>query len=95
MYELVTNLISGILLQFFASVILCFISGCMYPISFFPQAVQKMSAFLPTGMARQQIAHCILNTHDTKNTAALCVFGCVFLVCSILIRRVKIAGVRG
>ena len=95
MYELVTNLISGVLLQFFASVILCFISGCMYPISFFPQAVQKMSAFLPTGMARQQIAHCILNTHDTKNTAALCVFGCVFLVCSVLIRRVKIAGVRG
>ncbi len=95
MYELSGNLISGVLLQFFASVILCFISGCMYPISFFPETVQKLSAFLPTGMARQQIAHCILQTHDMVNTAALLSFFCVFLLFAVLIRRVKIAGVRG
>lgn len=95
MYALAGNLISGVLLQFFASVILCFISGCMYPISFFPETVQKLSALLPTGMARQQIANCILQTHDIANTAALLSFFGVFLLCSVLVRRVKIAGVRG
>lgn len=95
MYELTSNLISGVLLQFFAAVVLSFISGCMYPITFFPEAVQKLSAFLPTGMARAQIAHCILQTYDVTNTAALLGYGCVFLSCAVLIRRFKTAGVRG
>lgn len=95
MYELCSNLISGVLLQFFAAVVLCFVSGCMYPITFFPEAVQKLAAYLPTAMAREQIAHCILQTHDVVNTAALLGYGCVFLVCGVLSRRFKIAGARG
>ncbi|MBQ6852284.1 MAG: ABC transporter permease [Oscillospiraceae bacterium] len=95
MYELCSNLISGVLLQFFAAVVLCFVSGCIYPITFFPEAVQKLAAYLPTAMAREQIAHCILQTHDVVNTAALLGYGCVFLVCGVLSRRFKIAGARG
>ena len=95
MYELSTNLISGVLLQFFTALVLSFISGCMYPITFFPEGVQKFSTFLPTGMAREQIAHCILQTHDMKNTAALLGYGCVFFLFAVQIRRIKIAGVRG
>lgn len=95
MYELCSNLVSGVLLQFFTALVLCFISGCMYPITFFPEAVQKLSTFLPTGMARIQIAHCILNTHNLANTAGLLGYGCVFLTCSVLIRHFKTAGVRG
>ncbi len=95
MYELSTNLISGVLLQFFTALALSFISGCMYPITFFPETVQKLSVFLPTGMARTQIAHCILETHDMINTLALLGYGCVFWGCALLIRRIKITGVRG
>lgn len=95
LYELCSNLISGVLLQFFAAVVLCFISGCMYPITFFPEAVQKFAVYLPTAMAREQIAHCILQTHDVINSVALLGYGCLFLACAVLIRRYKTVGARG
>lgn len=95
MYELASDLVSGVLLQFFTALVLCFITGCMYPITFFPEAVQKLSAFLPTGIARLQIANCILQSHDVKNTAAALIYGCVFLVAAVLIRRFKTGSVRG
>lgn len=94
MYELASNLISGVLLQFFVSVAMCFVSGCMYPITFFPETMQKISLFLPTGVAREQIAHCMRGTHDWKHTAALLGYCLVFTVCSILIRRTRITGAR-
>lgn len=95
LYELCSNLISGVLLQFFVAVVLCFISGCMYPITFFPETVQKLAAYLPTALAREQIAHCILQTHDVISTAALLGYGCVFLTCAVLIRWIKTVGARG
>ena len=95
MYELASDLVSGVLLQFFTALVLCFITGCMYPITFFPEAVQKLSAFLPTGIARAQIANCILQTHDAKNTVGALIYAGAFLVASVLIRRFKTAGVRG
>lgn len=95
MYELASDLVSGVLLQFFTALMLCFITGCMYPITFFPEAVQKLSAFLPTGIARVQIANCILQTHDMANTAGALIYAAVFLGVAVPIRRFKTAGVRG
>lgn len=95
MYELASDLVSGVLLQFFTVLVLCFISGCLYPITFFPEAVQNLSAFLPTGIARVQIANCILQSHDVANTVGALVYASVFLTASVLIRRFKTAGVRG
>lgn len=95
MYELASDLVSGVLLQFFTVLVLCFISGCLYPITFFPEAVQNLSAFLPTGIARVQIANCILQSPDVANTVGALVYASVFLTASVLIRRFKTAGVRG
>ena len=95
MYEAASDLISGVLMQFFVTLALCFVSGCLYPIAFFPDAVQKIAAFLPTGIARMQIGNCILGTVSLETVAALLGFGCLFLAGSVLIRRVKVTGVRG
>ena len=54
-FTLVRDLISGVLLQFFAGVVLCFVSGCLYPPYFFPAAVQKTTIYLPTGAARSYL----------------------------------------
>lgn len=51
-YTLAADLIGGVLLQFFVSIALCFVSGCLYPVYFFPVGVQKLAAWLPTGAAR-------------------------------------------
>ena len=54
-FTLVRDLISGVLLQFFAGGVLCFVSGCLYPPYFFPAAVQKATIYLPTGAARSYL----------------------------------------
>ena len=95
MYELASDLVTGVLLQFFAALVLCFITGCLYPITFFPDAVQKLAAFLPTGIARAQIANCMLQTHHVENTVGALVYAAAFLTIAVLIRRFKTAGVRG
>lgn len=56
LYSFASDLISGVLLQFFVVVAMCFVSGCMYPVYFFPQSVQELAGFLPTGIARTQLA---------------------------------------
>ncbi|MBE6940999.1 MAG: ABC transporter permease [Ruminococcaceae bacterium] len=95
MYEAASDLISGVLMQFFVTLALCFVSGCLYPITFFPNAVQKIAKFLPTGIAREQVGNCILGVHSPETLAALLGFGCLFLAGSMLIRQVKVTGVRG
>lgn len=56
LFSLSTDLIGGILLQFFTTLALCFVSGCLYPVHFFPSRVQILAQYLPTGVARSQIA---------------------------------------
>lgn len=95
LYELATDLVSGVLLQFFVTLVLCFISGCLYPITFFPDSVQRLSELLPTGLARLQLSNCILGRFSMENTLALLGFGFAFLVIAVLVRRIKVSGVRG
>ena len=95
MYEIASDLVSGVLLQFFVILALCFISGCLYPITFFPDAVQRLSCFLPTGLARIQLADIVRSTSSFGTTAALFGYGCIFFSGSVLVRRIRVAGVRG
>ena len=95
LYEASSDLISGVILQFFVALVLSFISGCLYPITFFPDSVQRLSNWLPTGLARLQLAGCILGKSSLETTMALLGFGCVFLAVTIVIRRIKVSGVRG
>jgi ABC-type uncharacterized transport system permease subunit len=67
LYTLASDLIGGVLLQFFVTAAMCFVSGCMYPVYFFPAPVQKMAAYLPTGIARSQLA-CAITGEAAGNT---------------------------
>lgn len=58
-YELVSDMVSGILLQFLAGICLGFLSGCLYPLSLLPEAVGRISLFLPTGAAMRYAAACM------------------------------------
>ena len=95
MYELATDIVSGVLLQFFVTLAMCFISGCLYPVTFFPDAVQILAGFLPTGLARIQIGNCILEDYNSAVTMALLGYGILFFTIAAIVRRVKTAGVRG
>ncbi len=92
LFQLSRDYISGILLPFFVSLCLAFVSGCIYPVYFFPVALQKLSAFLPTGLARNQLSACLTGNTDLKATVPLLLYGVAFLLLSILFRRKKLAG---
>ncbi|MBE6958567.1 MAG: ABC transporter permease [Ruminococcaceae bacterium] len=95
MYELSSDLVSGILLQFFSMLALCFLCGCMYPITFFPESVQTVSAYLPMGLARLQLTDCALGVFSLPTTAGLIIYALVFLAAALSVRHLKATKIRG
>lgn len=95
LYETVDSVISGILLQFISSFVFCYISGCFYPIDFFPELIQNISNYIPTGSALKYSTLLITK----KSTATLLFFLCeniiysiIFSALSVLLRFKKISG---
>lgn len=95
LYELTNDLISGVLLQFFVTFALAFASGCLYPVFFFPESVQKLAAHLPTGIARSHLAACLTDSPSALTLAALVAYSLLFLVIAYLVRRHKTLRHRG
>lgn len=90
-FELSGNLVNGILLYFFSTLALCYVSGCLYPIYTFPQIIQNISAFLPTGIARSYLAGFVAK-NSSLNTLWLILYSIAFLTVTILLRRHKTMG---
>ena len=95
LFEVAKDMISGTLLHFFLTLSLCFVSGCMYPVFFFPETVQKLAAWLPTGAARVQLESCLTGNFSWETTALLLVYSGIFAVSTLMIRRYRIRGIRG
>ncbi len=95
MFELSSNIVSGLLLHFFAGISLCYISGCMYPIYAFPNAIKSISAFLPTGMARSYLATCFTYESSVGNLLGLIICTVLFYGIAWCLRFRKTVGIRG
>ena len=87
LYQLTSHLLSGILLQFFVGVVMCFVSGCMYPAFFFPIAVQKLAAWLPAGLMRRAFAGCVTGEFSPTVLLTLIGYSCLFILLSWLARK--------
>jgi len=75
-FSCTTEWISGLLLQFLAVCGMCFFSGCMYPAYFFPEGVQKLADWLPTGICRGYLADCFT---DDFRVEKLVLMGLIWL----------------
>ena len=51
LYELASGVVQSVLLQFLTAVALGYVSGCLYPLRFFPEAMQRVGQWLPPGCA--------------------------------------------
>ena len=80
LYSLSKDMTSGIMLYFFMTVILCFVSGCLYPVYFFPVQVQQLAQWLPTGMARTQLASYITGNAPAHTLPVLLSYSVIFIV---------------
>ncbi len=95
LYSLSSSLIGGVMLQFFGGVALCFASGCLYPLYFFPALVQRMGAKLPTAYARSAVSACLTGQNDWKINGILLIWSAVLLLGSLLVRQARFKRVRG
>jgi len=93
LFHLSGNLVSGLLLHFFAAIGLCYVSGCIYPASAFPKAIQQVAQLLPTGIARQHIATGFTLTPAFGSFLGLIAYTAAFFGVALLLRRHKTAGI--
>lgn len=89
-FELTSDVVSAVLLQFFASISLCYISGCLYPIYTFPTVVQKIAPFLPMGTARVYLQGCVEGEFSLTGFMGVISFSALFFVITLIIRKHKI-----
>ncbi len=89
-FELADNMVSAVLLHFFSSLGLCYVAGCIYPIFTFPVIIQKISLFLPTGVAREHLASCFTGSSNPLYLAGIAVYSLVFFFVSLAVRTSKI-----
>lgn len=91
-FTLSGNMVSGLLLHFFGAISLCYVSGCIYPVSSFPTGVQKVAALLPTGIARHHISTAFSYGSGWASFGGLMLYTVVFLGIALLVRTHKTVG---
>ncbi len=91
-FELAGNLVTGILLQFFLSLALCYIGGCLYPLYSFPVAVQEVAVYLPAAVARSYLSGCIVEETAWPQLVGLLLYTAVFVAIAVWVRRFRVIG---
>lgn len=93
LYSCADHIISGMLMYFFSALAICFVSGCLYPVFFFPVTLQKLAAWLPTGLARARLSGCLTGSDPDHSGVLLIAYSMVFLAVSAFVRYRRIKGV--
>lgn len=89
-YEIVSGVVSSVLIQFVLGIGMCYVSGCFYPAGFFPDVVQVVGGLLPTGVAMKYLSGCILEEVSTLHVLGMSLYLVVFIAASIAVRHYKI-----
>lgn len=89
-FELANNVISAALLHFFVCIGQCYVAGCFYPVYALPESLQKISGWLPAGMAREFLAGCFVYEFRPLQLTGILIYTGLFAVLTLLLRRRKI-----
>jgi len=90
LYEISSSIVSGVLLQFISSIALTYAGGCFYPISFFPEGIQKLAKFLPSGIARSYLSECITSEQTASAGAIIILVSVLFIGLAVVVRKYRI-----
>ena len=93
LFTLSGNMVSGLLLHFFGVIGLCYVSGCIYPVSSFPTSVQTVANLLPTGIARHHISTGFSYESASGSFWGLILYTLVFFGIALLVRMRKTTGI--
>ena len=89
-YETVKNPVANLLLQFIGILGMGYVSGYLYPASFFPEGIAHFGSILPTGVAFQRMSSSLFGVEEGRASALLLAYVGVFLVTSILVRKWRV-----
>jgi hypothetical protein len=85
LYSLADSLSGGLLLQFLTMLVLSYLSGCFYPVSYFPKGLRRTAEILPTGQALEDLLS-LLEKGSTSHTGNLLIAAALFLLGAVLVR---------
>lgn len=89
--QMVRSLVSGVLLSFCCVVGLGYLSGCFYPLSFFPPAVQEISAWLPTGLLMEYLQRVLSGDGAAVIALLVLLWTTLFLAAALGMRRLRLS----
>lgn len=89
LYELSSGIAAGVLLQFLATIGLAYVSGCFYPINFFPESIQLISRVIPLSIARSYLSGFISGDFQSADLVGLLVCFAILFNAAALIRRAR------
>ncbi len=90
LYELVTNVVTGVLLQFVVSISMAYVSGCIYPLSFFPEVMQVLGGYSPIGVALRYLQKSLTFRNGLGELCIMIVYILIFLGLHIWRRNLRI-----
>ena len=90
LYELSDSVVGGVLLQFLCSVGLAYVSGCLYPINFFPASIRALASVTPSGLARSYLSALLSDGNAALTLLALLRYAAVLLGLTVCVRRRRI-----
>ena len=89
-YELVTGIVSSLLLQFICSISMGYLSGFFYPANFFSEKLQRIGRILPTGAALRYTNDCMIGEISLSSIFGVLLYLACFLGLSVFIRKNRI-----
>lgn len=90
MYEITENILSGMLFQFMAVLVMGYLSGCFYPGSFLPGGIRVIGELLPSGVALQAATECISDRMSYKSIFGMTLYFVLFMGLTMVVRNHKI-----
>lgn len=91
-YHIFSEQVSAIIFLFLFSATVGYISGCIFPIWFFPPVLQKIAPFTPIGAARGYIGACFSGDSFGFYFALALIFAALFIALGIGLRQKHILG---
>lgn len=82
---------AGIPAQFLVAVGLGYLSGCFYPITFFPDGIQRLAPFLPAGAAMEYSGKLFLGQPVSGELGVMAIYGAGCLLAAVFLRRRRLA----
>lgn len=92
LYELIPGNVGSVLAQFLLTIGMGYLSGCFYPNYFFPDIVQKVAHFLPTGIGFAYIRETMLSELSLVTFFMTALYIILFALITIYARKRRIEG---